>query len=101
MSLPQELRSVDTSNETEEDAAMIDVTNFAIIADLARTSSSIAMEAATLAIDLASMSTEVAVVEVMVNVALDAVETTKTFANVARFISRRSKPSQDDHGLHG
>ncbi|XP_015373885.1 PREDICTED: uncharacterized protein LOC107168859 [Diuraphis noxia] len=100
-SIPHELMSVDTSNETVENVAMTNVTNFAVIVDLARTSSSIAMNAARLATELTNVSTDVDATELMVNVALDAAEATKTFANVARSISRRSRRSHDDHGLHG
>lgn len=101
MSIPQELNSVDTSNETVEDVAMIDVNNFAIIADLALASLSIAIEAANLAIESLSVSTEVATAKTMVNVVLDAVEEIKILANLARFISRRNSRSHGAHGLHG
>jgi len=101
MSIPQKLNFVDPSNETVEDVAMIDVTNSAIIADLALASWSIATEAVNLAIESASVSTEIGTAKIMLNVALDAVEETKILANLARSMSRRNSRSHDGHGLHG
>lgn len=82
--LQSELRSVNASNESVEVVAMIDITNAAIIADVAVMSSLIALEAANLAVDLAIDPTKVTEIEVLVKVALDSMETTEIMASVAR-----------------
>jgi len=99
MSLPSELRSVNASNEVEV-VAMINITNAAIIADVALRSSLNALEAAKLAVELVIGPAEVTAIEGMVKVALDAVEATEVMASVARSISRRSRRSLGSHGLN-
>ncbi|XP_003243505.1 uncharacterized protein LOC115032992 [Acyrthosiphon pisum] len=93
LSFPSELKSVNASNEPVEVFSMVNITNAAMVADVALRSSMNALQAASLAVDLSNEPAEVTAIEAMVTVALDAAKTAEVAASVARSISHRSRRS--------
>ncbi|XP_022179597.1 uncharacterized protein LOC111040146 [Myzus persicae] len=102
LSIPQALRVVDTSN-TVEVVAMMNIINAAIIADAALISSEIAMNAANLAVQLSGTPAEEVIIdgermialEMLVEIALAAVESTRDFVNMARLMPRSNSLGGD------